>query len=134
MNALMTTPPTTTPPAVLPTLPVGAVSMERIKAEVMRSYNIKLLALIGPQRHRTVAEPRMIVMWLARRLTRLSYPEIGKELGGRDHSTVISGCRKIERLLTTDAPLFARVANILAELKHGVQLGLTFDTEEGSDA
>jgi chromosomal replication initiator protein len=125
MNALMTTtkPPTTTPP-VLPTLPVDAVSIDRIKAEVMEFFNIKLLALIGPQKNTANARPRMLAMWLARRLTSLSYPDIGRAFGGRDHSTVISACRKIERLLTTDAALFGHTANIIEALKRGTQLPL----------
>lgn len=125
MTALttMTTTPTTTP-QVLPELPVDAVSIDRIKAEVMKNYSIKLLTLIGPKRHTTAARPRMVAMWLCRRLTSASYPEIGAALGGRDHSTVISGCRKIERLLLTDRDLFTRIAGILETLKRGTQLPL----------
>ncbi len=137
MNALTmtTTKPPTTTPTVLPTLTVDAVDIEKIKDEVMHSYNIKLRLLLGPARHATAARPRMVGMWLARRLTSLSYPRIGAAFGGRDHSTVISACRKIERLLTIDAALFARVAGILTELKHGTQIGL-FDgeREDGTDA
>jgi chromosomal replication initiator protein len=124
MTALtMTTLPKPTP-QVLPELPVDAVSFDRIKTVVMKHYGIKLLMLIGPNRHTVATRPRMVAMWLGRRLTRMSYPEIGAALGGRDHSTVISGCRKIERLLATDAELFARVASILEALKHGTQLPL----------
>jgi chromosomal replication initiation ATPase DnaA len=125
MNALtMTTKAPTTPPPVLPTLPADAVTIERIKVEVMRHFNIKLLALLGPQKDAEHARPRMLAMWLCRRLTSASYPGIGREFGGRDHSTVINACRKIDRLLTTDAALFTHAAAVLEALKHGTQLPL----------
>lgn len=123
-TTVMTTPPTQRT-QVLPEMPRGLVTMDRIKAEVMRHYNIKLLALIGGRRCRSAARPRMVVMWLARRLTDMSYPAIGKELGGRDHSTVISGCRKVELLLAIEADMFANVVDIMEALKHGTQLPLT---------
>ena len=52
----------------------------------MASYfGVKLHDLKGPKRHRAVAHPRMVAMYLARRLTAMSYPEIGSRFGGKDH-------------------------------------------------
>jgi chromosomal replication initiator protein len=112
---MTTTPPP--PPLTLPALPAGTVTVELIKATIIRYYGLKHQALIGPARNCHVALPRMVAMWLARRLTLLSYPEIGAEFGGRDHSTVIAACRKVEGLLTTDTGLLGSVAAIMRVLR-----------------
>jgi chromosomal replication initiator protein len=75
-------------------------------------FGVKLHDLKGPKRHRAVSHPRMVAMYLARRLTSMSYPEIGSRFGGKDHSTVISAVRKIERLCGTD-PAQRSVINTL---------------------
>ena len=62
-------------------------------------YTVKVSDIKGPRRHKAVSLPRQVSMALCRKLTPLSYPEIGTRFGGRDHTTVISAVRKIERLL-----------------------------------
>mgnify|MGYP001317678911 FL=1 len=61
--------------------------------------------MIGPKRVRTVARPRQIAMYLAKQMTSRSLPEIGRRFGGRDHTTIMHGVRKIEELRGADSGL-----------------------------
>ena len=61
--------------------------------------------LIGPKRVRSYARPRQVAMYLAKSLTARSLPEIGRRFGGRDHTTVIHGVRRIEELKTQDGQI-----------------------------
>ncbi len=81
------------------------VTVEEIQRKVSEHYNIRLSDMLGPKRLRTVARPRQIAMWLAKRLTTRSLPEIGRRFGGRDHTTVIHGVRRIDELKTGDPQL-----------------------------
>jgi chromosomal replication initiator protein len=80
-------------------------------------FDVKLHDLKGPKRHRSVAHPRMVAMYLCRKLTSMSFPEIGSRFGGKDHSTVISAVRKIERLCVEDAALRSVVNTIETHLR-----------------
>jgi chromosomal replication initiator protein len=95
----------------------SGLTIEAIQREVASYFDIKLHDLKGPKRHRAVAHPRMIAMYLARRLTSMSFPEIGGRFGGKDHSTVISAVRKIERLLTQDPGLRSVVSTLEGHLR-----------------
>jgi chromosomal replication initiator protein len=95
------------------------LTIEAIQREVASYFDIKLHDLKGPKRHRAVAHPRMIAMYLARRLTAMSFPEIGSRFGGKDHSTVISAVRKIERLVTSDPGLRSVVGTLENHLRQG---------------
>jgi chromosomal replication initiator protein len=66
---------------------------------------VRLSDLIGPKRLRTIARPRQIAMYLAKQLTPRSLPEIGRRFGGRDHTTIMHGVRRIEELMTTDSQM-----------------------------
>ncbi len=81
--------------------PVG-LTIESVQREVATYFSVKLADLKGPKRHRAVAHPRAVAMYLARKLTAMSYPEIGSRFGGKDHSTVISAVRKIDKLVKED--------------------------------
>jgi chromosomal replication initiator protein len=72
-----------------------AVSIESIQRLVAERFNIQLSDLVGPKRPRNIAEPRMIAMYLSRKLTNHSLPEIGLAFG-RNHATVIHGVNQIE--------------------------------------
>ncbi|MCP5037082.1 MAG: chromosomal replication initiator protein DnaA [Rhodobacteraceae bacterium] len=78
------------------------VTVEEIQRKVSEHYNIRLSDLIGPRRVRTIARPRQVAMYLAKQLTSRSLPEIGRRFGGRDHTTVMHGVRRIEDLKTVD--------------------------------
>ena len=81
------------------------VSVEEIQRKVAEHYNIRLSDLVGPPRVRTLARPRQIAMYLAKQMTSRSLPEIGRRFGGRDHTTIMHGVRKIEELRGEDRSL-----------------------------
>ena len=61
--------------------------------------------MFSARRARQIARPRQIAMFLAKNLTSLSYPEIGRRFGNRDHTTIMHAVRKIEELMEADAGL-----------------------------
>ena len=78
------------------------VTVEEIQRKVSEHYNIRLADMIGPKRVRNFARPRQVAMYLAKSLTSRSLPEIGRRFGGRDHTTVMHGVRRIEELQISD--------------------------------
>ena len=93
------------------------VTVPQIIQAVARLHNIRSADITGTKRTRTLTRPRQIAMFLARAHTDLSFPELGREFGGRDHSTIQHGYRKVERELVDDADLAYKVRLIEAELK-----------------
>ena len=81
------------------------VSIEEIQRKVADHYLIRHTDLVGPKRVRTFARPRQIAMYLCKQLTTRSLPEIGRHFGGRDHTTVMHGVRRIEELKKQDAQI-----------------------------
>ncbi|MGI3169865.1 chromosomal replication initiator protein DnaA [Pseudooceanicola sp. C21-150M6] len=81
------------------------ITVEEIQRKVAEHYNIRLSDIIGPKRVRTYARPRQVAMYLAKVLTSRSLPEIGRRFGGRDHTTVIHGVKRIEELKLQDAQI-----------------------------
>ena len=81
------------------------VSIDEIQRKVADHYNIRISDLIGPKRTRVFARPRQVAMFLCKTLTSRSLPEIARRFGGRDHTTVIHGVRKIEALRHEDAAI-----------------------------
>ena len=81
------------------------VTVEEIQRRVSEHYNIRLSEMIGPKRVRTYARPRQMAMYLAKHMTSRSLPEIGRRFGGRDHTTVMHGVRRIEELKATDSQI-----------------------------
>ncbi|MCV2893646.1 chromosomal replication initiator protein DnaA [Lentibacter sp. XHP0401] len=81
------------------------ISVEEIQRKVSEHYNIRLSDMIGPKRVRTYARPRQIAMYLCKQLTSRSLPEIGRCFGGRDHTTIMYGVRKIDDLRMQDGQL-----------------------------
>jgi chromosomal replication initiator protein len=96
--------------------PTG-LTIETIQREVATYFDVKLHDLKGPKRHRAIAHPRMVAMYLARKLTKMSFPEIGSRFGGKDHSTVISAVRKIERLCTEEPTVKSVVSTLESHLR-----------------
>ncbi len=85
---------------MVPTLQV--VDVEAIQREVARYYKVPVEALKEDRRHKAVAHARQVAMYLSRKLTKGSFPELALRFH-KDHSTVISAVRKVERLRETDA-------------------------------
>src|SRR5690606_11151133 len=81
------------------------ITIEEIQRRVAEHYNIRLSDLIGPKRVRPVARPRQAAMYLCKRLTTRSLPEIGRRFGGRDHTTVMHAIKRIEELMQADSQL-----------------------------
>jgi len=93
------------------------VTVEEIQRKVSEHYNIRLSDMIGPKRVRNYARPRQIAMYLAKKMTSRSLPEIGRRFGGRDHTTVMHGVRRIEELMALDS----QIADDLELLRRALQ-------------
>jgi chromosomal replication initiator protein len=78
------------------------VSIENIQKTVANYYKIKTTDMFSKKRSRIVARPRQMAMLLAKELTSMSLPDIGDAFGGRDHTTVLHACRKINELRKED--------------------------------
>lgn len=81
---------------------VQAVSMDNIRKVVAEFYDISVKDLMGKKRLRHIARPRQVAMSLARELTNNSFTEIGQSFGGRDHTTVMHACEKVQQLCGSD--------------------------------
>jgi len=88
-------------------------SLESIQSGVAKFFNVKVQDLKGPRRTKQIVMPRQIAMFLSRRHTGLSLPEIGKRFGGRDHTTVIHAIRKVEGQIGKD-PSFSKKLDLVA--------------------
>jgi chromosomal replication initiator protein len=78
------------------------VSIENIQKTVADYYKLRVADLLSKRRSRSIARPRQVAMALAKELTSHSLPEIGDAFGGRDHTTVLHACRRIEALRETE--------------------------------
>ena len=93
------------------------VTLDEIQRKVADHYNLRLADLVGPKRVRTVARPRQVAMYLAKALTQRSLPEIGRHFGGRDHTTIMHGVRRIEELRRSDP----QIAEDLQRLRRALE-------------
>jgi chromosomal replication initiator protein len=94
----------------------GRPTVERIAQWVGRYFQIEPRQLQSRSRLRSALVPRQVSMYLARQLTDLSLQQIGAYFGGRDHSTVLHACRKVEEALAGDIPLSQAVRQLHADL------------------
>ncbi len=90
-------------------------SIEDIQRKTAEFYKLEVKDFHSPQRARRVARPRQVAMYLSRKLTTRSLPEIGRRFGGRDHTTVLHACRRIEALIVED-PLFRQEVDFLSQM------------------
>lgn len=91
----------------------GRIKIEDILKVVGRHYNVAKSDLLSPRRARNVVVPRQVGMYLAKKLTSRSLPEIGRRFGGRDHSTVLHAVRKIDEQMRSDENLAKDVATLI---------------------
>jgi chromosomal replication initiator protein len=91
-------------------------TVEGIVRRVGRYFQVTPRDLRAPGRARQAVLPRQVGMYLARRLTPLSLQQIGAYFGGRDHTTVLHACRKVEQALSSDAALEGAIRCLHAEL------------------
>jgi chromosomal replication initiator protein len=83
----------------------STLTVEAIQSSVAKYFHLKIQDLKGTSRTRAVSVPRQIAFYLVRKYTSMGYKEIGHYFGGKDHTTVLHGCQKIERDLEVDANL-----------------------------
>jgi chromosomal replication initiator protein len=81
------------------------VTIQNIQKTVAEYYNMRVADLHSKKRNRHITRPRQMAMALAKDLTNMSLPEIGDAFGGRDHTTVIHACRKVEELRQSEAKI-----------------------------
>jgi chromosomal replication initiator protein len=92
------------------------ITIENIQKTVSEYYKIRVAELLSRKRTRMIARPRQLAMALAKELTEHSLPEIGDAFGGRDHTTVLHACRKIQELCETDGRIREDKAKLLRSL------------------
>jgi chromosomal replication initiator protein len=93
------------------------VSIKRIQEAVVERFGLTLAELTGDRRSQNIVYPRQVAMYLSRELTDSSLPKIGKEFGGRDHTTVIHATSKIARLIREDRSVYNLVQELTARVK-----------------
>ncbi|WP_417520208.1 chromosomal replication initiator protein DnaA [Minwuia sp.] len=94
------------------------VTIDEIQKKVAEHYSIKMTEMSSSRRARAVARPRQVAMYLSKKLTTRSFPEIGRKFGNRDHTTVLHGVRRIEELMHDDASLAEDVRLLEAALSN----------------
>jgi len=95
------------------------VTVEEIIKIVAGKFGIKINELKAAKKNKNLTVPRHIAMYLARKMTTCSYPDIGEKIGGRDHSTVIYACNKIKKIIDTDGNIKSVIQNIEDMLHKG---------------
>lgn len=94
------------------------VSIDNIQKTVAEYFKIRVSDLLSKSRKQNLTRPRQIAMSLARELTSHSYPEIGDAFGGRDHTTVINACKRVNELKDEDSKTEEDYKNLLRTLSH----------------
>ena len=95
------------------------INIQQILDAVTKYYGVKASDLLGKRRNKSVAFPRQVCMFLARRHTRFSLEEIGGQFGGRDHTTVLHAFRKIDEDMRNDREIARQINHIEAEVVGG---------------
>ena len=94
------------------------VTIENIQKTVAEYYKIRSSDLLSNRRSRSITRPRQLAMALSKELTNHSLPEIGEAFGGRDHTTVLHGCRKIAELRDSDVKINEDYMNMMRILSN----------------
>ncbi|HEV8460176.1 MAG TPA: chromosomal replication initiator protein DnaA, partial [Gaiellaceae bacterium] len=102
---------------VFPQGEVRQVTIERIQELVSERFSLSLEELCGDKRSQNIVYPRQVAMYLSRELTDSSLPKIGKQFGGRDHTTVIHATSKIARMIREDRSVYNLVQELTARIK-----------------
>jgi chromosomal replication initiator protein len=97
---------------------VPEVTIQSIQEAVSDRFGLTVSELCSPRRSQAVAYPRQVAMYLSRELTDSSLPKIGKEFGGRDHTTVIHATSKITRMISEDRSVYNLVQELTTRIKH----------------
>lgn len=94
------------------------VTIENIQKTVAEYYKIRSSDLLSNRRSRSITRPRQLAMALSKELTNHSLPEIGEAFGGRDHTTILHGCRKITELRDSDIKINEDYKNMMRILSN----------------
>jgi chromosomal replication initiator protein len=89
-------------------------SLDLIIGTVVEQLGVSRMNIMSQRRDARFVEARWVAMWLAREMTPLSYPEIGRALGDRDHTTVMHAVAGIRHRIATDEDFYRRVAGVRA--------------------
>jgi len=92
------------------------VAMEDIQEAVCAQFHVKMNELKSRRRSKTLVHPRQVAMFLCRELTDASYPEIGRQFGGKDHTTIIHACRQVAKAREADAALRATLETLKEQI------------------
>ncbi len=95
------------------------ISMDDIQEAVGARFHVKISDLKSRRRSKTLVHPRQIAMYLCRELTDASFPEIGRQFGGKDHTTIIHACRQISKARETDSTLSATIESLKEQIMRG---------------
>lgn len=88
------------------------VAMDDIQEAVCTQFHVKMTELKSRRRSKTLVHPRQIAMYLCRELTDASYPEIGRQFGGKDHTTIIHACRQVAKARETDTAMHTTIETL----------------------
>jgi chromosomal replication initiator protein len=102
---------------VFPQGDLPQVTIERIQEITSDRFGLSLDELCGDRRSQNIVYPRQVAMYLSRELTDSSLPKIGKQFGGRDHTTVIHATSKIARMIREDRSVYNLVQELTARIK-----------------
>lgn len=94
------------------------LTIDEIQRKVAEHFNVRLSDMLSPRRARAIARPRQIAMYLCKELTDKSLPDIGKKFGGRDHTTIMHGVKRISQLADEDPALREDVAVLRRSLEY----------------
>ena len=97
--------------------PERRITVDEIQKTVAEHFNLKQADLLSERRTRIIARPRQIAMYLCKQLTTRSYPDIGRRFGGRDHTTVLHGVRRIEEMMPADDQIARDVETLTRKLR-----------------
>ena len=110
---------------------MGIIPISAILGACAVFYGVPISRLFAERRTKGIVKPRQIAMYLAKELTPRSLPDIGRQIGGRDHTTVLHGVRKIDALIKRDPNLAAEVATIRARIVGRVEGGREINQRRG---
>ncbi len=97
-------------------------NIRKIVHKVADVFKVSALDILSERRTATVVRPRQVVFWIARTYSTKSFPEIGRAIGGRDHTTALYGYRKINSTIPQDGKLKSKIAEVVSALGLGGEI------------
>ena len=93
------------------------LTVDRIQRAVCEEFNVTLTDMTSKRRARVIARPRQVAMYLSKKLTKRSLPDIGRRFGGRDHTTVMHAVKRIDELRASDTEFNSQIETVEGVLK-----------------